>query len=398
MTVKRLLRRLLRSFMRTLPALTVTVVLFLFALAQGGFLAWFLFYVFIPVDMYLLLLFVYPFRTMTVERTKVNQRIFAGDTLNLTVRLKRRWAVPFFLLTLIERPDDQRLAHATMKTQMLIWLTSELTTTIRLPNMPRGTFSLNQLELTVGDPFGFFKRTVFLSDATTVFVYPKPVQLSVDDLNLTRHGAYASSEEADRANFAGVRDYRPNDRPSWLDWKSAARTRTLVTKLFEPEQERLASVILVATKTEENERFELAISYTASLLKTLLNCGFTVSLSYRSGTQPLLLHDHSERTLVTAYQALAELTKEQVLELDEVQITTCAKNIGYAVSTDEGLAAVMSRFADTYRRPQKLFYIVGKQTPQVHPQQPSSWFSMLYVTKKQAIPKGKTGDDYGRQP
>ncbi|GAY75337.1 hypothetical protein NBRC111894_891 [Sporolactobacillus inulinus] len=161
MTVKRLLRRLLRSFMRTLPALTVTVVLFLFALAQGGFLAWFLFYVFIPVDMYLLLLFVYPFRTMTVERTKVNQRIFAGDTLNLTVRLKRRWAVPFFLLTLIERPDDQRLAHATMKTQMLIWLTSELTTTIRLPNMPRGTFSLNQLELTVGDPFGFLNERFF---------------------------------------------------------------------------------------------------------------------------------------------------------------------------------------------------------------------------------------------
>ncbi|GAY75336.1 transglutaminase-like enzymes [Sporolactobacillus inulinus] len=102
-------------------------------------------------------------------------------------------------------------------------------------------------------------------------------------------------------------------------------------------------MILVATKTEENERFELAISYTASLLKTLLNCGFTVSLSYRSGAQPLFLHDHSERTLVTAYQALAELTKEQVLELDEVQMTTRAKNIGYAVSTDEGLAAVMSR-------------------------------------------------------
>ncbi|BBN99548.1 DUF58 domain-containing protein [Sporolactobacillus terrae] len=395
MTRKRWLRRLLRSFMRILPALTLTVVLFLFALAQGGFLTWFLFYVLIPVDLYLLLLFVYPFRSMTVERTNVNQRIFAGDALHLTVRLKRRWAVPFFLLTLIERPDDQRLAHATTKTQMLIWLTSELTTTTRLLNMPRGTFSLNQLELTVGDPFGFFKRTVFISDATTVFVYPKPVQLPVDDLNLIRHsGAYASSEEADRADFAGVRDYRPSDRPSWLDWKSAARTNTLVTKLFEPDHERLASVTLVATKTEENERFELAVSYTASLLKTLLNCGFTVSLSYRSGTQPLLLHDHSERTLVTAYQALAELTKEQVLELDEVQMTTRAKNIGYAVSTDEGLAAVMSRFADTYRRPQKLFYIVGKQTPQVHPQQPSSWFSILYVTKKQAISKGKTGDDY----
>lgn len=372
----------LQSIVHALPTFVIAVALFLFAIAQGGFLSWFLFYTFLPVALYLSVLLLYPFHSIVIERLIDNHQLFTGDTLHLQVHLTRRLPFSLFLISIYESPQGPLRNVTTCAAGVMCWSSREITIPLDLSNMPRGRHTLESLVLKTGDPFGFFERSVQLKNKMVIYVYPKTHVISANELELPNQAADAFAQQADLSNFSGVRAYRPSDRPSRMDWKSTARTNTLVTKQFEPERERYVSIVLVSRKQESDERFERAISYTASLVKTFLNCGFTVLLTYRSGTAALFLHDSSSRTLNQVYQTLAELTKQQVLEADEVHMSGNKKYLGYAVSTDARLAFTMSEFAAKNRQRQKLFYVTDELPEQDFNHLRSSWFSATVVSKK----------------
>lgn len=372
-------KRMLRSILSVAVGSIIAVFLFLFAFTQGGFLSWFLFYTYVPLVLYHYLLFLYPFQSIKTERIINDQRLFAGDTLYLTVRLKRRWAVPFFLMTIYERSDQTSSIISTNKAELLTWFTREKSFPLAAEHMQRGTYHLNTIILELGDPFGLFRRTVLLKKATVVYVYPRVRQLSMAELEMPRQGGYASSQETDSANFSGVRAYRPNDRPSWLDWKSAARTNALVTKQFEPEHERKASVVLVSQRQEDDERFETAISYTASLVKSLLGHGFTVRLTYRAGEVPLVLQSNTSQSLNAAYAALAKLTKDQALEIVDVRMSGKRRYLGYAVTTDARLAEAIGTFASSNKQQQVMYYISDKTDKSGLNRFKSSWFRFRII-------------------
>ncbi|SFG62768.1 DUF58 domain-containing protein [Sporolactobacillus nakayamae] len=373
----------LHSILRVVPTFVTAVVLFLFAIAQGGFLSWFLFYTFLPIALYLSVLLLYPFHSIVIVRSIDNDQLFSGDTLHLQIHLKRRLAFPLFLMSIYESPEGSLRNGITHTAGVMCWFSREVTIPLDLSNMPRGRHVLKSLVLKTGDPFGFFERSVQLSSRMVVYVYPKSRVISAHELDLPNQTADAFAQQADLSNFSGIRAYRPSDRPSRMDWKSTARTNTLVTKQFEPERERYVSIVLVSRKQESDERFERAISYTVSLVKTFLNYGFTVLLTYRSGSAALFLQDSSSRTLNQVYQTLAELTKQQVLEADEVRMSGNKSYLGYAVSTDAQLAFTMSEFAAKSRQKQKLFYITDELPEQDFNHLRSSWFSATIVSEKE---------------
>ena len=45
----------------------------------------------------------------------------------------------------------------------------------------------------------------------------------------------------------GVRDYKPGDRFSWIDWKATARTNNIMTKEF--EQQRSHNIMIFMDRT-----------------------------------------------------------------------------------------------------------------------------------------------------
>ncbi|MCO7176871.1 DUF58 domain-containing protein [Sporolactobacillus kofuensis] len=355
---------------------SVGALLFLFALSQGGFLGWFLFSLFLPIVFYVALLLLYPFQSVQVERSIKKSHYFSGDTIHTEIKLKRRWLLPFFLVTVHEDTKHPFVLSNEKSDGLLVWFGREATFTLMLTHVQRGKCVFTGVVLNVSDPFGFFEKTVRLPCTSTVYVYPQLHYLSLSALSLRQQGLYQTAQETDRSGFSGVRTYRPNDRPSWLDWKSTARTNVLVTKQFETERELLASVALVCSDQDSDQLFDDAVSCTASLVKALIGQGVTVLLTYRIEGKPLLLHATARQALTSAFRALAELTKEQALTIEDVVMSGNKRKMGYAVSTDSKLAASMKQFANISRQHQTMFFLTENTGHTKMKHMNTAWFTL----------------------
>ncbi|RYL93095.1 DUF58 domain-containing protein [Sporolactobacillus sp. THM7-4] len=387
--MKRYLRFLFRFMRSGFVQFCLTVFLFAcmftFAMFQGGFTSWFIFYAFSPVVAYIFFLMVYPLRSIKAERQICETRLSAGDTAHVHIKLTKRWVLPLLLITIRDGlPDSARSPEARGKAVILLWIKRSAVVTYSIPNMKRGEHLMKDIQLDVGDPFGFFQRTIRLNCRTVLLVFPKIRPLGKGS---TRESSFPVHPvtDFDMTRFSGVRAYQPSDRLAWLDWKSTARTNQLVTKQFETVRELHASVVLATGVNESDPIFERSISFTASLVLTLLNDGYTVLLTYSAEKSPLFLQSHAAHDTGKLLQTLAQLTEKEAIKAEDVRFFNDRKNIGFIVSTDLKIAGRASEFAALSRMPQTLFYIteaaqgILKKTAL----KASSYFSLYLVTDNQ---------------
>lgn len=73
----------------------------------------------------------------------------------------------------------------------------------------------------------------------------------------------------------GVREYQPGDKLSSIDWKATARRDSIMTKEFEQMQSHDVMIIL---DRERSALFETMVTYTASLIRTMMKSGARVGL------------------------------------------------------------------------------------------------------------------------
>ena len=71
---------------------------FCYAMFQGGFVSWFLFYSFLPFALYAFLFAFYPLKNLTAERRLSQGQYKAGDQLEAFVVLKRKWPFPIMFM------------------------------------------------------------------------------------------------------------------------------------------------------------------------------------------------------------------------------------------------------------------------------------------------------------
>jgi len=77
---------------------TLNMITFSYAMFQGGFVSWFLFYSFLPFSLYALCLALYPLADFTVERKLQKRNYHANEALNMKVTLKRNFFFPLFFI------------------------------------------------------------------------------------------------------------------------------------------------------------------------------------------------------------------------------------------------------------------------------------------------------------
>lgn len=334
----------------------------LFALLQGGFVSWFIFYAFLPVVIYMLLILLYPLKSVHAVRHIHNTRLFAGDTLHVRLDLKRKRMFPLILVTVHDAPVETSDGRAVQgRKAIFFWMTRERSVTYSISGLKRGGHRLSTLHLQAGDPFGFFHRTVELECPSFLLVYPKVRPLPFDEAGIGTGSAIRPMSDVDMTQISGVRAYQPNDRLSWLDWKSSARTNRLITKQFEPEREMHASVMLVSGPDVEDMLFERSVSFAASLVMRLLKDGYSVVFTCSKAQRPLLLQGQSPKDMRTLFQSLAQLERPEALRAENVRLSGRKRRIGFAVSTDIGLAAEMNALASSSHYPQTMFYIADRQ-------------------------------------
>lgn len=276
--------------------LTVSVlfgVLFSYAMFQGGFVSWFLFYAFLPFLIYMVSVLLYPINNWKVERELSKRIATGGETVEVDVTMTRRFPFPIFYCVVeeffpdsLKRSDDHLEkfrdmdkvgAHQhTRKVKRVVfpWFSKKIRYHYSLEKVPRGEHVLASTRVKTGDFFGFVKKEHLYWNETRLLVFPyrRPVRLK-ERVYSFEQGASPSFKlnEKNTNIVTGVREYMPGDRFAWVDWKTTARKNEMMTKEFEQEKSVDMLIILNATyhTTMNPLSFEGAVEFSASLLDEL---------------------------------------------------------------------------------------------------------------------------------
>lgn len=310
---------------RILFVLFLLIFAFAFAMFQGGFVSWFIFYTLLPFGLYSIAFFFAPISKTEVERYIQTSQIRKGGKLVVTVKLNRPSRFPMLYVVikeLTQSPQLLRHAEAQLTTMKMVGFQQTIEWTYEIDHMPRGEHSLDGIEMTVNDFFGWVKKSLVLPLKQTVIVYPNVTEMIYMPIE-TRYdqGAAASpfTIVKDTTMATGVRDYQPGDRVSWIHWKSFARTQTLRTKEFEDRQ---SQDLFILIDRKPSDQFEEQIELTASVLQAVVRNQASAAFLSLGATRfyfpAVQSEDQLQRTMFHLAKVEADLNQpiEQMLPKD----------------------------------------------------------------------------------
>ena len=287
------MRQTLQFTAKLLVVLTLFAVLFSYAMFQGGFVSWFLFYAFLPFLVYMTGVLLYPINDWNVER-KLSKRVATGgESVEVDVTLTRRIPFPIYYCVIeeylpeslkkqdrhLEKFRDMEKANEfqqdrMVKKVMFPWFKRHLRYHYELEKLPRGEHQFKAFRIKTGDFFGFVKKEHVYreEDKLLVFPYKRPVKLR-ERVYSFEQGASPSFKlnEKNTNVVTGVREYMQGDRFAWVDWKTTAKKNQMMTKEFEQEKSVDMLIILNAVYHPAMNplSFEGSVEFTASLLEEL---------------------------------------------------------------------------------------------------------------------------------
>lgn len=253
-------------------------------------MSWFLFYSFLPFALYALALSLYSLSDFHAERQLSKMEFNAGETALITLKLKRKTALPLLYLIVEDGISDQLFfSKEGKKAKKLLFpgFQKEISLHYQIEELPRGEHFFKSVRIRTGDPLGLIEKERHVSAADRMIVYPAYEEI------LYKHqathfdqGMTASKErvQRDTSMAIGIREYQPGDRFSWINWKATAKRNDIMTKEFEQRQSH--DVYFLMDCTPES-RFEAIVSFTASIVRAIL----------RKGAQAGFLSSASERTV-----------------------------------------------------------------------------------------------------
>ncbi|WP_036689024.1 DUF58 domain-containing protein [Paucisalibacillus globulus] len=246
--------------------LLLFAILFSYAMFQGGFTSWFLFYSFLPIFLYLLGFSLYPISKWKVERRLQKHVVATGDKVRVSIQVNRRIPFPIYYCIVDEvfpetlnRVDSRQAKYQyldqpnklyksrNVKKMIFPWFKRRFEISYELDQLPRGKHIIPAIRMKTGDIFGLIKKVHVYSAGSELIVYPveRSIHL-VEKMNSYEQGSISSfAMNLKNTNVAtGVREYMPGDKFSWIDWKQTAKKNDVMTKEFEQEKSTDTLIIL----------------------------------------------------------------------------------------------------------------------------------------------------------
>lgn len=282
----------IKIMLRMIGVILLLGILYSYAMFQGGFVSWFLFYGFLPVAIYQLLFACYPVRNWRVYREIADAAGQAGEEIQVTVHIKRK--IPFPLLyciveeqippSLMKEDTQKEKYHAPSLPAMQVnrkqirmlfpLFRRHVTFTYALQHLPRGEHKLEKLTIRTGEVFGFIKKKhdFPVTNQLTVYPYTHDLVLINDSASYEQGEAVSNPLQQIQTNIvSGVREYAPGDRVTWIDWKQTAKKQSMMTKEFDREKSTEIVVIHDNCGMDPVHQliYEASIEMSSSLLEKL---------------------------------------------------------------------------------------------------------------------------------
>ncbi|USG66374.1 DUF58 domain-containing protein [Brevibacillus ruminantium] len=311
----------------------LVLITYVFAMFQGGFASWFLFYSSLVFLVYELIAYYLMFHSLEVTREIDRNRLQEGDDVVVTVRLRRRFWFPLGW-NMVTEPLPDRLAGVFEPHRQLLfpWLKREIEFKYVIPSLPRGHYRLNDCVVSGGDFFGFVERKKTFTLSNDFLVYPtykEMTQWALGDGSFsgTVHVAHRRSDDV--AAVRGVREYQRGDRLSQIHWRASARGTGLKTKEFEHQAMNQVLFFLDVEKEhykdQPSQLFEAAVKLTASLTAYANRNQYHYGLVYKqkervvihpscSHTHFIRIFDHLARVMPEGTDYFSRLVGREALE------------------------------------------------------------------------------------
>lgn len=319
------MRRIVLTVMKLVQILTLLIILFSYAMFQGGFVSWFLFYAVLPFLLYYLVFLFYPMGDWQAKRILPQGSIKAGQTANIQLELSRRLVLPIPYLIIEEHAPKSLDVHfyqrdwarllsdpnylnrkRVIKKMVFPHIEKRITLDYSLDHLPRGEHQLDQIELTITDWFGVITKKTTLSVQSVLAVEPADLPIQIQWANHWQQVGEKSTTplQSQQSNIVtGIREYVPGDRISSINWKATARTGTFMTKEYDQEQHFDGMVLLGGS--EPNIAFEWNLAVARMLIFVLKQSGHTVEFSYLNKADHWLGGQANEKKLVKLFTSLS---------------------------------------------------------------------------------------------
>ena len=307
-------RTLLKDSGRVLSIVALIVLTFCYAMFQGGFVSWFVFFTVIPFLIYSVLLYIIPLKFSLIERKIQQGQLKRGDDVLMTIRFRNSTWFPLVFITVRELDHFEKQSE--YGKIFFVGFKRTFEWTYVLEDVKRGEYRFNGLEITVTDFFGWTIRQKQVVSPEVYYVYPKTTDIIFSTMQMQYDQGTALSKYSivkDTSIVTGVRDYQHGDRFSWIHWKSFAKDSTLRTKEFEDRQ---SQQIFVCLEQSSSKYFEEAVDLTASIMKAIVKNRVDVSFATAGNNRlfmPLIKTD-SQLQKVMHHLAVVEANGENTAE------------------------------------------------------------------------------------
>lgn len=306
------------------------------AVARGGAVEWFMFALLGGIGAISLWLPIAASKSITLKRMLSETEIDAGESIQVTLSMERKWRVPMVWIAIEETVSNTSSLHngpVPHTTVLAPMLARSSAVSYSLGELARGVYRFGSATVTCGDLFGLtaIRRTIeWETEFTVLPALPKSdgssrVQLAgrhKPDTSVYTASASARGEGTDAyaelLGKAGLgpdsRPYRDGDSLRHLDFRAAARGRGLYTKLHDGDESRTERFVWIdpfaAPYGNDSRLFDACISWALLDVQRSSEAGGSVMLYADEWTYHLSGTSGSEQMIRVAElkHMLARLT------------------------------------------------------------------------------------------
>jgi len=311
--------------MRSWQAMLLIIVLIFFSISSGWKVLYILTYVLLTLFVLSWLWARYSVRQLVFRRTSTSGRVQVGEVFDERLVLDNLSVMPKLW---VQIADGSTLPGHRAGYVASLGGRKRATWRARSVCKQRGRFQLGPVTATSGDPFGLFRRRIFMSGVSELLVLPSV--LPITNFALFTGGLPGRGRSSRRAlqattNATTIREYTAGDALSRIHWRSSAHYNKLMVKEFDLDPAVDAWIFLdlhedVQAGEGEHSTDEYGVTIAATVATYLLRQDLSVGMIVNGEHREFLSLDRGDRQI------------ERVLELLAVV------NVGSGVPLKEALA------------------------------------------------------------
>lgn len=308
--------------MRPWQALLLVIFLAFFAISSGWKVLYLLTYVLLTLFVFSWLWARYSLRKLAFRRTATSERVQVGEIFDERLVLDNLSALPKLWIQVADRsnlPGHRAGYVASMGgRKRAMWRA-------RSTCRQRGRFQVGPVTAMSGDPFGLFRRRIFLAPSHEILVLP--CVLPITSFALFTGGLPGRGRSSRRAlqtttNATTIRDYVAGDSLSRIHWRSSAHYNKLMVKEFDLDPAVDAWIFLDLHDTVqggqgEHSTEEYGVTIAATIATYLLRQDLSVGMIVNSHHREILSLDRGDRQVERVLELLAVVTAGPGPELKE---------------------------------------------------------------------------------